>query len=60
METVDRLRHVFTLQRNDLADHLAAGGAVDHAAYSKIVGAIGVLDMVLAELADIEKKQLEE
>lgn len=60
METVDRLRHVFTLQRNDLADHLAAGGAVDHVAYSKIVGAIGVLDMVLAELADIEKKQLEE
>ena len=60
MEIVERLRHILTLQRNDLADYLATGGAVDYVAYAKTVGAIGALDMVLAEIADIEKKQLEE
>ena len=60
MEIVERLRHVFALQRQGLVDYLAEGGPVDYAAYAKTVGAIGALDMVLAEIADIEKKQLEE
>ena len=60
MEEFDRLRHILTKQRRDLAEHISAGGAVDYIAYSKAVGAIQTLDMVLVEIADIEKKQLED
>jgi hypothetical protein len=60
METLERLRRTLATQRRDLADHLALGGAADFNAYAKAVGAIQTLDMVLGEIADIEKKQLEE
>lgn len=60
MDEFDRLRHILTKQRQDLAEHISAGGAADYVAYSKAVGAIQTLDMVLAEITDIEKKQLED
>jgi len=60
MDELDRLRHLIAKQRQDLAEHISAGGAVDYVAYSKAVGAIQTLDMVLVEIADIEKKRLED
>lgn len=55
-----KLKRVATEQREDLAAHLVAGGVSDFTAYSKAVGAIQALDLMLAEIAELEQQMAEE
>jgi hypothetical protein len=55
-----KIKQVCSLQRKDLADHVAAGGVEDFNAYCKAVGAIQALDLILSEIADLERRAAEE
>jgi hypothetical protein len=55
-----KLKTICTEQRNDLSEHLARGGVADYPAYCKAVGAVQTLDLVLAEIAELERRMAEE
>lgn len=55
-----KLKTVATEQREDLMDLLASGGIPDFNAYARAVGAIQALELVLAEIADLERRMHEE
>jgi len=55
-----KLKSVATEQKQDLTDLLASGGVKDFTDYSRAVGAIQALDMMLAEIADLERRMMEE
>jgi len=46
--------------RSGFADHITSGGAGDFSAYCKAVGAIQALDLVLTEIAELERRMREE
>lgn len=60
MDPIEKLKRVCSEQREDMTQFLASGGVNDYPAYCKVVGALQALDLVLAEIADIEKKLIEE
>jgi hypothetical protein len=60
MDGLEKLRRTCREQREGLAELLTGGGVSDYAAYSKAVGAVQALDLVLNEIAEIEKKYIEQ
>lgn len=60
MDPLEKIKRSIAAQRDDLADFILSGSPADYAAYSKAVGALQAMDMVLREVNDIEQKQLEE
>lgn len=60
MDPLEQLRRTCREQRDGLAELMLGGGVADYAAYSKAVGAVQALDLVLNEIAEIEKKYIEE
>lgn len=60
IDPIYKIKKVCSEQRQDLADHIAGGGANDYAEYCKVVGAIQTLDLVLREIEELEKKAVEE
>ena len=55
-----KLKKVATEQREDIAELLVSGGVADFNAYSKAVGAVQALDLILTEIADLEQRMIEE
>lgn len=55
-----KLRKVAEEQRQDLTDLLASGGVNDFTAYSRAVGAIQALELILSEITDLERRMAEE
>jgi len=55
-----KLKKVATEQREDIAELLVSWGVADFNAYSKATGAIQALDLILAEIAELEQRMLEE
>lgn len=55
-----KLRKVAEEQKSDLTDLLASGGVTDFNSYSRAVGAIQALDLMLVEIAELERRMAEE
>ena len=60
MELVERIRHRCREEKEAISAHLVGGGVPDYAAYSKAVGAVQALEMVLSEIDEIEQKYIEQ
>lgn len=60
IDPLAKIKSVITAQREDLAAHLTGGGAQDYAQYSKMVGAMQALDLVMLEVETLEERMLEE
>lgn len=60
IDPLHRLKKLCAEQAADLKNHLVGGGAVDYSAYSKAVGAVQALEMVLSEIEEIERLLSEE
>ncbi len=60
MEPFAKLTREVKEQRAGLVEHVVSGAVPDYAAYSKAVGALQALDLVLVHIAELEKKMLEE
>lgn len=55
IDPIHRLKKLCTEQMEDLKGHITMGGAPDYASYTKAVGAVHALGMVLDEIQEIEK-----
>jgi hypothetical protein len=60
MDPLEKLKRLCREQKDDMAAFMLSGGAQDYPAYCKAVGAAQALELVLNEIADIEKALIEE
>ena len=60
MDPLEKLKRDLSMQRNDMSNFVTGGGPTDFSAYSKAVGSIQTLDMVLAMIEELENNRIED
>ena len=60
IDPLRELKNKIGTYKEDLATHLLSGGARSHEEYCRAVGRAAALELILSDIASIEKKYIED